>query len=187
MLGAVFRLARYNVSTAADVPKSLFFGIPTTLAAGTLTMWYLALLKYTNAGHIISVEPFGGARLFPFFETPEAIWRYLPLFLFGGGILMGSNLRIPKLGNMGSRLFTAFVFANVLLGMVLAPARLYPEYLIWPPTAWIIVFTIWGQVSEKARSLKAPPIFPHVPVEPVEEEALFETNEDEPTTLSESP
>ncbi len=165
LLGAVFRLARFNVSTAC-VPKSLCFGVPTTLMAGILATWFLALLKYTPADHAMAVDAFGGAKLFPFFETPAAVWRYLPLALFGGGVLMGSNLRMANLGGLGSRWFALFVVANVLVGFILIPLMLYPEFLIWQPTAWVTVFLIWGQVSPGVRAHKSPPIFPRVPVEP---------------------
>lgn len=163
-LGAVFRLARFNVSTA-KVPKSMCFGIPTTVAAGILATTYLALLKYTPAGHPLAVEPFGGGMLFPFFETPDAVWRYFPLGLFAGGVLMASNLRMANLGGLGSRWFTAFVAANVLIGYILIPARLYPEFLMWQPIAWTLVFVVWGQVSQRARACKAPPVFPRIPEE----------------------
>lgn len=160
-LGAVFRLARFNVSTA-KVPKSLCFGVPTTLAAGILATWFLTMLKYAPAGHELSVASFGGSKLLGAFETPDALWRYLPLFMFGGGFLMGSNLRMANLGGLGSRWFSAFVLANVAAGYILIPARLYPEFLMWQPTAWVLVFLSWGQLAPSARGRKAPPIFPRI-------------------------
>ncbi len=162
MLGAVFRLARFNLSTA-KVPKCVCFGVPTTLAAGILAVIFLAFLKYTPPGQVLSVESFGGAKLFPFFQTPVAVWHYLPLGMFAGGFLMGSNLRMANLGGMGSRWFSAFVLANLLCGFILIPSRLYPELLMWQPIAWIVVFLIWGQASAKYRTYIAPPIFPRVP------------------------
>lgn len=170
MLGAVFRLARFNVSTA-KVPKSICFGVPTTLAAGILAVTFLALLKYTPPGHVLSVEAFGGSKLFPFLKTPNAIWRYLPLGLFAGGFLMGSNLRMANLGGLGSRWFSAVVVANVLCGFVLIPTRLYPELLMWQPISWVVVFLIWGQASAQFRVHKAPSIFPRIPVDEESEES----------------
>lgn len=163
MLGGVFRLARFNVSTA-KVPKCVCFGVPTTLAAGILAVTFLALLKYTPAGHALSVGSFGGAKIFPFFQTPDAVWRYVPLSLFAGGFMMGSNLRMANLGGLGSRWFSAIVLANLLFGFILIPFRLYPELLMWQPIAWVVVFLIWGQASAKFRSYKAPSIFPRVPL-----------------------
>lgn len=165
LLGGVFRLARFNLSTA-KVPRSICFGVPTTLMAGILATWFLALLKYVPEGQALAVEPFGGSKLFPFFETPQEVWRYLPLALFGGGVLMGSNLRMANLGGLGSKWFAIFVLANVLTGFVLIPLQLYPEFLIWQPTAWVTVFLIWGQLSSQVRAHKSPPIFPRVPVAP---------------------
>jgi len=163
MLGSVFRLARFNVSTA-KVPKCVCFGVPTTLAAGILAVTFLALLKYTPPGHVLSVEAFGGAKIFPFVSTPESFWRYLPLSLFAGGFLMGSNLRMANLGGLGSRWFSAIVLANLLFGFILIPSRLYPELLMWQPIAWVVVFLIWGQASPKFRTFKAPAIFPRIPL-----------------------
>ncbi|MBL4637660.1 MAG: hypothetical protein JKY56_27645, partial [Kofleriaceae bacterium] len=169
MLGAVFRLARFNVSTA-KVPKCVCFGVPTTLAAGILAVTFLALLKYTPPGAALGGESFGGAKLFPFIQTPESVWRYLPLSLFAGGFLMGSNLRMANLGGLGSRWFSVFVLANLLFGFILIPTRLYPELLMWQPIAWTVTFLIWGQASPQFRTFKAPSIFPRVPL-PEEEGA----------------
>jgi len=73
---------------------------------------------------------------------------------------------MANLGGLGKRWFAIFVLANVLTGFVLIPLKLYPEFLIWQPTAWVTVFLIWGQLSSQVRAHKSPPIFPRVPVEP---------------------
>lgn len=184
VLGAGFRLARFNVSTA-NVPKRLCFGVPTTVAAGILATWFLAMLKYTPEGHALAVDAFGGAKLFPMFETPAAAWRYLPLGLFAGGVLMGGNWRMANLGGLGSRWFAPFVAANVLVGFVLIPARLYPEFLMMQPTAWTVYFLAWGQVAPTARGVRAPAIFPRVPLpdpDPDDEKEFYDTLADETLT-----
>jgi CDP-diacylglycerol--serine O-phosphatidyltransferase len=186
VLGAGFRLARFNVSTA-NVPKRLCFGVPTTLAAGILATWFLALLKYTPEGHALAVDPFGGTKLFPFFETPVAAWRYLPLGLFAGGVLMGGNWRMANLGGLGSRWFTAFVLANVLAGFILIPARLFPEFLMLQPTAWTIFFLAWGQIAPTARGVRAPAIFPRVPLpepDPDDEKEFYDHLADDTMALA---
>lgn len=168
LLGAVFRLARFNVSTE-ESPSGIFFGIPTTLAAGAIATLFLTLLKYTPDGHPMATEAFGGAKLFPWLVTPDVLWRYFPLTLFAGGFAMGSDLRIPKLDKMPSRWFTLFIFVNVFFGYLFSATRLFPEYLVFLPALWLIIFVTWGLFSEHARSLKAPPIFPRITPEPDEE------------------
>src|SRR5690606_27504642 len=112
----------------------IFFGVPTTLAAGVVVIWFLALVKYAAPGDPVAAGSFGGPRLIPGVETSTAVWRYAPLALFVGGLLMASNLRMPKLGLARSRLATIFIVVNVLLGYVFCSARVFPEYLVWPPT-----------------------------------------------------
>ena len=144
----------------------IFFGVPTTLAGGLLITWYLALYKYSAAGQAFPAlpEPFGGTRLFGDLQMPEGVWWYFPLVMLLGAYLMASSLRVPKLGLMRSKAVTIFVFVNVLAGYVCGLARIYPEYMVWPPSMWLVTFLIWGQLSPAARRLRPPPIFP--PVDP---------------------
>jgi len=162
IFGATFRLARYNITTDEPGLSKIFFGVPTTLAAGLVMVWYLALAKYTPPGAAMApAESFGGIRLFgDAFTTPAAIWRYFPATMFIGGILMASSLRVPKLGLMRSKAATAFVFSNVFIGYVCGFARWIPEYMLWPPTMWLVTFLVWGQLSREARAMRPPPIFP---------------------------
>ena len=179
VLGATYRLARFNVATAdtsAGAAK-IFFGVPTTLAAGLLAIWFLALAKYagdTDPLMALSSE-FGGAKLFgSAVTTPAEVWRYMPLALFVGGLLMASNLRMPKLGLARRRWLTVFIFANVFAGYILGFARLFPEYLVWPPTLWIVMFLVWGLVSREARNLTPPRVFPPIhPGEAIDPEDLL--------------
>lgn len=179
VLGAVFRLARYNITP--DVPsvghKKIFFGVPTTLAAGLLIVWYLSLLKYGGPDSPLPVESFGGMHLFGDLEVPEGVWRVgFPIAMVVGAYLMASSLRMPKLGLMTSKAATIFVFGNVFLGYFFGFARLYPEYLIWPPSLWLVVFLAWGALSPAARRMRPPPIFP--PVDPPPGEAPMRPEDD---------
>lgn len=171
VLAATFRLARYNITTeetpAPDALK-IFFGVPTTLAGGLLITWYLALYKYSAPGQTFPglPETFGGVRLFgDALETPAGVWRYFPVVMLVGAYLMASSLRVPKLGLMRSKAATVFVFVNVLAGYVCGLARMYPEYMVWPPSLWLVTFLVWGQLSPAARRMRPPPIFP--PVDPL--------------------
>lgn len=166
VLSATFRLARYNISTAeTDYPK-IFFGVPTTLVGGVVVTWYLALLKYTPEGAPMFQGEFGGAMFFGGVETPVGVWRLFPVVLFVGAFLMASTLRMPKLGLLNSRSANIFIFSNVFAGYACGFLQLFPEYMVWPPTLWLVVFLIWGALSPSARRMKPPPIFPETEHEP---------------------
>ena len=152
--GAVFRLARYNVTSDEDAPTKIFFGIPTTMAGGLLTIWFLAFLKY---------EPgwdFGGPRLSDTLYTSRGVWLYLPIALVVGAYLMVSSLPMPKGGATRRKVLTVAVLAPMAIGYVAGFIRVFPEILCWLPTAWMAIFLIWGQLSKTARGLKPPRIFP---------------------------
>ena len=155
VLGAVFRLARYNVTSDEDLPTKIFFGIPTTLAGGLLAAWFLVFHKYDAPG-----ETFSGAKLFGDVITPRGVWLYLPIALVVGAYLMVSSLPMPKLVSAKSRAVTAFIMVNVLVGYGLGFAMMYPDIMVWQPSIWMVVFLIWGQVSKTARGLTPPRLFP---------------------------
>ena len=159
VLAAVFRLARYNITTDDQATK-IFFGVPTTMVGGLLVIWFLALLKYTGTGDPLATETFGGMALFGELETPPEVWRYFPVVMFLGAFAMASTLRMPKLGLADSRAANIFIFANVFLGYGFGFARWFPEYMVWPPTAWLFGFLAWGALSPAARRMKPPPLFP---------------------------
>jgi CDP-diacylglycerol--serine O-phosphatidyltransferase len=162
VLGATFRLARFNLN--ADAPPvpgqvKLFFGIPTTLAAGLLIVWLLVFLKYEPAGSPLGSTGSSGAMLLTGFTTPLQVWLAMPAVMGLGGLAMASNLRMPKLGKSRSRAFTAFILINLAVGIPLAFARRYPEVLILQPSMWVVVFLVWGILSKEARAMQPPPIF----------------------------
>lgn len=155
VLAAVFRLARYNITSEENVPTKIFFGIPTTLAGGLLAIWFLVFLKYEP-----SYGTFGGPKVLGDFVTPLAVWRYLPVALAVGAYLMASTLPMPKVGRTKNRAITAFLMLNLAIGYVAGFAMVLPDFTAWMPTAWIIVFLVWGQLSPSARALRPPPLFP---------------------------
>jgi CDP-diacylglycerol--serine O-phosphatidyltransferase len=169
VLAAIFRLARYNITTGEPEYPKIFFGVPTTLVGGLLVAWYLTLLKYVPPGEPMAVDAFGGAYLFGDFATPHAVWRYFPVFMFVGAFLMASTLRMPKLGLATSKTANAFIFSNVALGYIFGFARLFPEYIICPPSMWLVCFLTWGALSPGARRMKPPPLFPEVDPPPGKE------------------
>lgn len=177
VLGATFRLARFNLDAEPDTPSGkpkIFFGIPTTLAAGTVVIWLLAFFKYAPASSPFATAGTSGAFVFPWpaLSTPAAVWPALPAVMALGGLAMASNLRIPKLGKTRSRAFGVFVIVNLLIGVPLSFGRLFPEVLVWQPTMWIVVFVAWGLVSREARAMTPPIIFKDRPPPPPPDELL---------------
>jgi CDP-diacylglycerol---serine O-phosphatidyltransferase len=168
-LANVFRLAKFNVIAEAPGAPSMFYGVPTTLAAGTLVIWYLVLLRYTPLG-VMSGQAalMSGPRLYGELVLPMSVWGYVPAAMLVGAFLMASNLPTPKLGRLRSKPLTVFVLANVLAGFVCGFARVLPEYMALMPTAWLVVSLVWGQVSSKARAVP-PPQF--LPVDPPDDRA----------------
>ena len=184
MLAVTFRLARYNIVGDDPRCRRIFFGVPTTLMGGTLVGMFLAGLKYGDTPFAAS---FHEPHLIPGLELGRELWLVWPALVFAGAVLMASSVKIPKLGLSKSRALTVFIFANVILGYVLAFARHFPEYLTFASSTWIVVSIVWGFFAPAAvRSLRPPSIFPRedrpasqMPQRP-EEDAVLDDDEDEP-------
>ena len=92
---------------------------------------------------------------------------------------LASSLRILKVGTTARKVTTIFILVNVVIGYTLGFARMYPEWLVIPPTTWLLVFLVWGQTSSYARRFHPPPLFPRaddgrVRMRPQEDMALDE-------------
>lgn len=161
-LANVFRLAKFNV--VADAPKDrgpkVFFGVPTTLAAGVLVIWYLVLLKYGAPAGPLHTEPFGGPRLVGDVTVPIGVWGYVPAAMIAGAFLMASNLAIPKLQGFPNKVFTFTVIGFVLAGYACGFSRMLPEFMAIMPTTWLVVSLVWSQISPHARGLVPPSVLP---------------------------
>jgi CDP-diacylglycerol--serine O-phosphatidyltransferase len=158
VFGAVFRLARFNVASEEGVPTKIFFGVPTTLAGGVLVVWFLACLKYAPS---VYPRSFGGTKLLGSgTETPHAVWSIFPFAMLLGAFLMASSLKMLKVGKTARVSTNMFVLVNTAIGYVLGFARILPEWLVIMPSAWLVIFLVWGQTSHKARGFKPPPLFP---------------------------
>lgn len=164
-LANVFRLAKFNViSEDPSGGSTLFYGVPTTLAAGTLACWYLVLLEYTPLGQSTGQdELWRGPRLLGDTMLPMGVWGYLPAAMLVGAFLMASNLPTPKLGRLRSRALTAFVVGNAGAGFVCGFLRILPEYMALMPSTWIVVSLAWGQLSTRARTMPPPSFLPTEP------------------------
>jgi CDP-diacylglycerol--serine O-phosphatidyltransferase len=155
VLAAAFRLARFNVAADDKSPTKVYFGVPTTLAGGTLAIWFLAFLKYSVAG-----PTFGGPKVYGGWITPREVWTSMPIVIGVFGLLMASTVRVPKVGKTGNKALTAAVLILVLFGYVCGFARVLPEIMAWQPTIWLIAFLVIGLFSDRLRSLEPPPLFP---------------------------
>jgi CDP-diacylglycerol---serine O-phosphatidyltransferase len=162
VLANVFRLAKFNVvSEEASESGKVFFGVPTTLAAGTMVIWFLVLLKYAPIGGAMG-DPtaFRGVKLLGDWQVPLSVWGYVPAVMICLAFLMASNLPTPKLVPPKNKVLTVLLLANVFAGYVCGFARIYPDFMFWMPTAWMVMALVWGQVSPRARKLRAPPFLP---------------------------
>jgi CDP-diacylglycerol---serine O-phosphatidyltransferase len=171
VLANVFRLAKFNVvSEEASETGRVFFGFPTTLAAGTMVIWFLVLLKYAPVGGAMG-DPaaFRGTKLLGAWEVPLSVWGYVPAVMLCLAFLMASNLPTPKLVPPKNKVLTVLMLANVFAGFVCGFARIYPDFMFWMPTSWMIMALVWSQVSPKARKLRVPPFLPTGP-DPVSED-----------------
>jgi len=184
MLCAVFRLARYNVLSDDQVPTKIFFGFPTTLTGGLIAIWILVFLKYDP-----TYRTFGGPKLFgDSLQTPESVWKYLPIAMVVGGYLMASRLPMPKVGMTKNKLVSVVLLILVVTGYICGFAMSFPEICFGMPTIWSIMFLIWGQASAKARAMYPPPLFPKAsperklerPQEDLEDIVLDESRQSQP-------
>lgn len=161
VLANVFRLAKFNVVAEPEDGPKVFFGVPTTLAAGTMVIWTLVLHKYSAQGALLG-DPtrFLGPRLLTSWSTPIAAWSYLPAVMLVGAFLMASNLPQPKLQPAKQKVLTMILIVGALSGFVCGFARFMPEYMALLPTGWLLCSLVWGQLSPKARGFETPSFLP---------------------------
>jgi len=158
---ATFRLARFNVLTGESPDKTLFNGVPTTLAAGLLVNWFLVCLKYAAPGNPLG-DPaaFGEARLFGGLQLGVAAWSAFPIAMFIGGALMVSNLRCKKFVLLPSKVASAVIVVLALAAFTCLLLRVFPEYTVLLPSVWMAFWLVYGQIAAKYRALPSPPLFP---------------------------
>lgn len=159
---AAVRLARFNVLSDDDVAdKTIFHGVPTTLAAGLLVDWFLVCLKYAAHDNPLGArDHFEEGRLFGDLALGPAAWSVFPWAMIAGALLMVSNLRNKKFGALAQR------WANIVVGALSVGAfvclllRIYPEYIALLPTIWLAIWLVWGQLGPGYRGRPKPPLFP---------------------------
>jgi CDP-diacylglycerol--serine O-phosphatidyltransferase len=156
VLAAVVRLAKFNVISAKA--SHTFFGVPTTLCAGTLATWILVLGKYADPSS--GMQPQAGPKLLGEWSLGPSVWNVLPACMIFGAVLMVSNLPMPKLGLLRSRLLNLVVLTNVLAGYACGFARIIPEYMVVLPTMWLLIGLSWGSIAPQARLCRPPSFLP---------------------------
>ena len=121
------RLARFNISEPPCGDR-LFFGLPTTLSGAILAASFLTVDKYK----LLSYEQVGALS---------------PTFLIIMAVLMVSNLILPKLKLRENKLLNLFQITNVAACYLVAPFKIYPEYLLAAGLTYFFVGIIWGVIK----------------------------------------
>ena len=160
IFACTFRLARFNVIVDEPRFKGLFFGVPSTIAAGTLATWFLVLLKYAGPDNALSGRDlFAEGRAFGDLGLSSGSWTLLLWAMVFGAFLMVANLRVRKLG-LGRENIGAIAFSIAALGGTLcAFARVFPELMVLLPTGFIL-YSVASQPSRKLRKIRPPPYLP---------------------------
>lgn len=162
LAGAAIRLARFNVlAEEPGADRTLFHGVPTTLAAGLLVDWFLVCLKYASADNPLGArDRFAEGHLFGDLELGAGAWCAFPWAMALGAVLMVSNLRVKKLGKLSQRWANLAVGALSLAAIACMVLRVYPEFMVLLPTTWLSIWLVWGQVGPGYRGRPKPPLFP---------------------------
>ena len=162
LAAAALRLARFNVLTERpNADKTIFHGVPTTLAAGLLINWFLVCLKYAAPGNPLGAPGrFAEGRLFCGLELGPAVWQLFPWAMLTGALLMVSNLRVKKLGALPTRWGNLVVAALSVVAIACQIFRVFPEFMVLLPSTWLAFWLVWGQLGASYRGRPKPPLFP---------------------------
>ncbi len=145
----------------SDLDKSLFHGIPTTLAAGLLINWFLVGLKYATPHNPLGApHAFGEPRLLGSLALGPNVWLAVPVAMLIGAALMISNVRCKKFV-----LFRSKLASSVMIGLSGAAFtciffRVLPEFTVALPSVWLGFWLVYGQIAPRYRGTPVPPLFP---------------------------
>ncbi len=138
-LMACIRLAKFNVLNdvlPAGGPK-VFYGLPSTFAGGLVVVVFIIGLEY-------------GA---------DDVLRWLPAAALGLGLLMVSNLPLPKLAKRDSVALNVFQGVNIVIGYTCGVFRFWPEYILGAVLLYALVGLSWGLLHR--RELMPPRLDPY--------------------------
>ncbi len=133
---AAVRLARYNVQTI-ELGEMLFRGVPTTMCAGLVCTIVLSLVKHGNP-----------------IDAGDHVILLTGSIATGFGLLMISNLPLPKFRRRRMKLFSYGQYAMAGVLIVLAFMRRMPEVLAASATVYTIGGIIVGKRFERAFRLE---------------------------------
>jgi len=121
------RLARFNVS---DPPggKHFFFGIPSTLCGAIVASGFLTATKYAAI-------------------VPDGVWTAMPLVMAVFGVLMVSNVRLPKFQMNWSLPVNIFQGTNLIVAYIITPLRVFPEYLLFLSGGYMVIGAAWAAMN----------------------------------------
>ena len=124
------RLAFFNVSELPGGDR-YFYGVPTTLTGATLSTLYLTVAVWSP-----ELKEVG--------SLDESAQLSLIGLLILFAVLMVSRLILPKLKPRKSKLVNIFQFTNVGIAYVIAPCKLWPDYLFVLCVTYIMIGLISG-------------------------------------------
>lgn len=133
---AALRLAKFNVMTD-DIGKTLFLGVPTTLAGGMTATWVLTVWKY---------------------DLPDQTVAYFPIVLIILGLWMVSNIPMPKVRVTSSLAWNIFSGVNAALAYIFVPLRIFPEYLFGVAASYGLLGTAYAVFFMKDKPADAPAV-----------------------------
>lgn len=122
---AALRLAKFNVMSEGG-PK-VFFGMPTTLAGGLLGLLLLVGLEYDLTRLLAA----------------------LPLLALVFGLMMVSNLPLPKVTKRDTAAGNYFQIFNLVACYACGFARVLPEYLLLVTIGYAGVGFVWGALHRR--------------------------------------
>jgi CDP-diacylglycerol--serine O-phosphatidyltransferase len=139
VLAVALRLARFNVAAGRGPAPKHYYGIPSTMTAGTLLALFLFAVKYSSAPEADTVDRW---RL-PLVLSTDGLLRWAPLAFLGGAVAMLSRLRVPKVGRTRSRVLDVLELLGLVIGVVGIFARQFPEYLVAGTVVYVAVCVIY--------------------------------------------
>jgi len=129
ILCTCIRLAKFNVlqEVISEDAPSVFYGMPSTFAGGLLALTFILLHKYEL----------------------DALRDAMPILAAFFGLLMVSNLPLPKIGKQKSTLLNVLQMLAVAVTYIFGIARILPEVI----TLFVVTMAIggftWGFIHRK--------------------------------------
>ncbi|MEC9072784.1 MAG: hypothetical protein VX938_10410, partial [Myxococcota bacterium] len=130
VLCAVLRLARFNVLTEEEGSSSVFYGLPTTPTGAEVATRFIIMDQHE-------------------------MWmsmRWFPVLLAALGLLMVSDLPLPKVAVRESNLVNILQGINVVIAYLFGLLRIFPEYLLGLLVVYAVVGFSWGFLNRHELS-----------------------------------